>query len=600
MSNDRYTVISAIAGKEKTTFYTIGGKIVSVNANDPSLPSLLEKCQPYFARKQPVEIDLGSYSIYEEFEKKTNGLVRFFRAAKAKVQSVFESLTGQDHDEPEEKELDQQTEVALETVVTEVMVEQPVAPVAPPVPQTKIRYDDVKQDLKPVKEDEPLKDDETVVAVLGNVVIPNAQQLKPYIAHALKHNSEKAVIAFLERIARVIDQRGHSIPDLFNFLEKGDLPLSEDGCIIAYKILRKSSAHPGFTYVDCHSGNVHQRVGTFVRVEEKLVDKNRHNECSNGLHVARRGYIGQFGGDVCTMIKVAPEDVIAVPHEDYNKVRVCGYHIIFELPDHVYNVLRSNRPTTSDPEAAAMLAKAISGEHIAVLEEVWIGGQKGSNLSVKNRVEGDVERQEKKKARITEGTEAPSGASALDDPTKSVMDVKKVQKDVKAAEAKVAAEMTMPILERYKIILDTKDVAGAQELLDRKKKAKKSWNALGLPDDAGTKLQDVVSGFAAAISDPTPVIETKAEPKKEDPQRANEFFDTKKASKTKAVKAKPEQPKVEEPKEEANKSALTEQAIHYLNGDWVLLWELKRRKKKSWFVLGFGPQEIETIKKNKR
>lgn len=620
MSN-RYTVIAAVAGKENTTFYTKDGKTVSVNANDPRLPKLLAQCNPYFARKQPVEIDLGSYSMYAEFEEKTNGLVRFFRAAKKKVQSVFESLVGPDPDDSTVEEdnkalqakMDAETEIAVETVVTEVMVDPTLGqdlPKVPEPPKQKIRYDEVKDDLKPVKENEPLKEDETLVAVIGKVVIPNIQQLKPYIAHALKHNSEKAVVAFLERISMVIDQRGHSIPDLFNFLERGDLPLAEDGSIIAYKILRKTNAHPGFTYVDCHSQKVHQRVGTFVRVEEKLVDKNRSNECSNGLHVARRGYIGNFSGDVCTMIKMAPEDVIAVPHGDFNKVRCMGYHIIFELPKHVYDVLRSNRPMTSDPEAAAMLEKAIKGDHIGVLEEVWIGGQRGSNLSVKNRVEGAIERVEKKKAVVKEGTEVSGNAAAFDDPVKSVLDVKKVQQEARAEEAKAAVEAKETLLQTYNRVLNTKDKFGAQAILDRKKKAKKSWHALGLPGVAEELLKAVVSGLAGE-PEASPVVKAEEKPVKAKAE---------KAPKTKAVKAKPEQPKVEEPKKKAPKpvpEAVVKAATtptkdngakkstseiaqdYYLSNKWADLWAFKKAKKKGWETFGFSAKEIAEIEKNK-
>lgn len=644
MSN-RYTVVSMIASKDKVSFITKDAKTVNVNANDPRLPGLIAQCQPYFARKQPVEIDLSSYSMYADFEEKTNGLVRFFRAAKKKVQSVFETLVGthekDDSDVEEDNaayqaKLDAEAEIALDTVITEVTVDPTLGEDKPKVyeaPKQKIRYDDVKDDLVPVKDDEPLKDDETLVAVIGKVVIPNIQQLKPYIAHALKHNSEKAVVAFLERIARVIDQRGHSIPDLLNFLEKGDLPLAEDGSIIAYKILRKTAAHPGFTYVDCHSGKVHQRVGTFVRVEEKLVDKNRYNECSNGLHVARRGYIGSFSGDVCTMIKMAPEDVIAVPHKDFNKVRVCGYHIIFELPAHVYNVLRSNRPMTSDPEAAAMLEKAIKGDHIGVLEEVWIGGQMGTNLSIKNQVEGSVLREEKKKAVVKTGTQVSESAAAFDDPSKAVLDVKKLQKEVKAEEAKAAAEAKETFAETFNRVVSTNDKSGAQALLDRKKRAKKSWAKFGLLDDAEGILNGIIHSTTAS-----PVVEAKEEPVNEPLAKAMDTgtphgeamksTKTKPAPKTKAVKAKPEQPKVKEQKKAEPVKAgkvdkigftgnpvdgfkpikntglldnndLTEQEVLYLKGKWQELYDFKKKKKKSWTVLGFSAKEIEDIEKNK-
>ncbi|MEL2330844.1 hypothetical protein, partial [Klebsiella pneumoniae] len=86
-------------------------------------------------------------------------------------------------------------------------------------------------------------------------------------------------------------------------------PIADDGCIVIYKLLLKDgpSDHKEFSYRDIHSQKVPQSVGTLVCMNESLVDPDRRNECSNGLHVARRQYLGNFSGNVCVLAKVAPE-----------------------------------------------------------------------------------------------------------------------------------------------------------------------------------------------------------------------------------------------------------------------------------------------------
>ena len=76
----------------------------------------------------------------------------------------------------------------------------------------------------------------------------------------MKTNSV-GVQAFLARCAQFIDNRQHSVDDLMRFLERGDLPLADDGSIIAYKMLRRKNGSEDI-FVDCHSGNIPQRVGS--------------------------------------------------------------------------------------------------------------------------------------------------------------------------------------------------------------------------------------------------------------------------------------------------------------------------------------------------
>jgi hypothetical protein len=222
--------------------------------------------------------------------------------------------------------------------------------------------------------------DHTVVAVVKDQIIPDVDKMQGHITRAGK-TDPKGMNTFMVRLSEVVKDRAHSVQDLMRFMERGDLPIADDGTIVIYKVLKKKNGR----YVDCHTGRVSQFIGSYVHMDPKLVDKNRGTECSNGLHVARRGYLGNFNGDVCVIAKVQPEDVITVPSYDPNKMRVCGYHILFELDDASYQKLRSNRPFTDNEKAQILLGRAISGDHPPPRENVTITEHYGGGVVITPR-----------------------------------------------------------------------------------------------------------------------------------------------------------------------------------------------------------------------
>jgi acyl carrier protein len=219
---------------------------------------------------------------------------------------------------------------------------------------------------------------DTIIAVVDGKVIPGMERIKTQFGRAAKLGSTAGVEAFLKRLASTIEARSHSVEDLLKFLERADLPIADDGSILIYKVLRKNSTTG--KYVDCHTRKVEQFVGAYVCMDPSLVDHNRNNECSNGLHVARRGYIRSFSGDVCVLAKLAPEDVITIPVYDANKMRVCGYHIIAELSQAQYQRLRENLPITNTEDGQKLLAQMMAGNHIRRTHEVRITGGMGEGV----------------------------------------------------------------------------------------------------------------------------------------------------------------------------------------------------------------------------
>ena len=363
-------IVAAVVDTAQVTFYKQDGSTLIIPQGDPRLAVIVRQITPVCARGEVAEIDMDAFPdesarTFIDYEERSGGVIKFLRIAKNKLASFFGST-------PPEIEPIAEQEVGLVPVMTNQLM-QAIEEIAAHAKPVSAGIDRAALEA----------DDETVVAVMGNTVIPDVHKLETQFKRSNEQENTVGMQRFMERVAAVAGRRSHSVQDLMRFMQRGDLPVAEDGCIVIYKILRKRTlpAHSGFTYVDVHSGNVPQRVGAYVHMDESLVDMNRNNECSNGLHVARRGYLRGFSGDVVTICKVRPEDVIAVPTYDANKMRVCGYHIISELSQDDYATLCANKPLTST-EGLNLLAQALSGSHPAPDTEVKITAQRGGGIVI--------------------------------------------------------------------------------------------------------------------------------------------------------------------------------------------------------------------------
>lgn len=129
-----------------------------------------------------------------------------------------------------------------------------------------------------------------------------------------------------------------AVDSLYDFLEYGNLPITEDGDFIAYKKVRPD-------YKDIHSGTFDNSVGQVVKVARNQVDEDPEQTCSHGLHVCSHEYLAHFGSsgsrDHVMVVKINPANVVAIP-KDYNntKMRVCEYEVIAEVGHDAVNSVR--------------------------------------------------------------------------------------------------------------------------------------------------------------------------------------------------------------------------------------------------------------------
>jgi hypothetical protein len=133
------------------------------------------------------------------------------------------------------------------------------------------------------------------------------------------------MVRFMENLMENPSKR--SVDQVYGFLEKNSLPITEDGCFLAYKRVRED-------YMDIHSGTIDNSIGASVVMDRNLVDDNPDSHCSSGLHFCSESYLGHFGsGSQPVMIlKINPADVVSIP-TDYNgaKGRCCAYEVVAQV-----------------------------------------------------------------------------------------------------------------------------------------------------------------------------------------------------------------------------------------------------------------------------
>ena len=114
---------------------------------------------------------------------------------------------------------------------------------------------------------------------------------------------------------------------LYDFLENKGLPITEDGCFVAYKAVRHD-------YLDIYSSQFDNHPGTIVKMNRSLVDDDRDRGCSYGFHAGSMDYVKGYcpSDGRILMVKIKPENVVSVPYDcECQKIRVCEYEVIKEM-----------------------------------------------------------------------------------------------------------------------------------------------------------------------------------------------------------------------------------------------------------------------------
>jgi hypothetical protein len=144
------------------------------------------------------------------------------------------------------------------------------------------------------------------------------------------------LVKFLENLMK--NPSMQSQQELYDFLEHENLPITEDGCFLAYKAVSSN-------FKDKWRGTFDNSVGQICEMRRAKVDDNRGRGCSSGLHAGALNYVANYGsvdaGDNIVIVKINPEDVVSVPSDcNCEKLRTCKYEVVGlyqgELPKPLY------------------------------------------------------------------------------------------------------------------------------------------------------------------------------------------------------------------------------------------------------------------------
>src|SRR5690606_31480822 len=121
----------------------------------------------------------------------------------------------------------------------------------------------------------------------------------------LKYDGQPLHGALVDRILRIVKGAGNAAPlltfldnlmqnpshravtELYGFLEACDLPITVDGCFLAYKRVRHD-------YKSIHDGKTDNSIGAKLSMPRNMVNDNKDQTCSTGLHFCSESYLPHF------------------------------------------------------------------------------------------------------------------------------------------------------------------------------------------------------------------------------------------------------------------------------------------------------------------
>lgn len=178
------------------------------------------------------------------------------------------------------------------------------------------------------------------VTIKGETLYLDGDPLNGALAEAIltyyqEGNDDLApLVRFLENLAN--NPNPTSRDSLYGWLAHKSFHIDDDGCFLTYKSVYSNSddtfrsVHSGTADVNgvTQNGYITQKVGDVVEMPRSDVDDNTGQHCSTGLHVGTYRYANSFSGNTMLLVKVNPRDVVSVPNDGAEKVRVCRYVVV--------------------------------------------------------------------------------------------------------------------------------------------------------------------------------------------------------------------------------------------------------------------------------
>ncbi len=199
------------------------------------------------------------------------------------------------------------------------------------------------------------------------------------------------LMRFLERLMQ--NPSRTAVNELYLWLEGTRLPITEDGCFMAYKkvrddyrdfytgeVLNKPAelmTDADLEYIKQVRGNVTVTVEngvTTLSMPRNKVDDDRNRTCSYGLHFCSLSYLPAYHGGQgrVLLVKIDPADVVSIPSDyDNAKGRAMRYEIMGEHVKDERTEAYSTSVATASGEARVSARKQTD---IAAEMTTWVLG----------------------------------------------------------------------------------------------------------------------------------------------------------------------------------------------------------------------------------
>jgi len=133
------------------------------------------------------------------------------------------------------------------------------------------------------------------------------------------------LIKFLEKLLSNPNQ--NSIEQLYNYLERYKLPITETGNFLAMKAVTSN-------FKDKYTGKIDNSIGATPSLPRASCNEDENVACGPSLHAGNIDYVKNYGGgeSEAILVEINPKDVVSCPKcSTYQKLRVCAYKVIGKL-----------------------------------------------------------------------------------------------------------------------------------------------------------------------------------------------------------------------------------------------------------------------------
>jgi hypothetical protein len=216
-------------------------------------------------------------------------------------------------------------------------------------------WDALYQAMRPVKSFAHKVDG---ITVNENGVFWNGEPLHNAVAirimdFALAGLDHKPLCKFLGKL--MLNPSMRAVKELYTFLEHQNLPITDNGNILAYKGVHKNwysitSGSAKLINGTTLNGQIFNGVGEEIEMARCDVDDDKDRGCSYGLHAGTMEYATDFGrnGRV-VIVEINPKDVVSIPTDcSFQKLRTCAYKVVGEYEGALDKPLYESNYQTED------------------------------------------------------------------------------------------------------------------------------------------------------------------------------------------------------------------------------------------------------------